>query len=49
MFHDEIPYGVAQARGRLQQEILDDLTQQPDNIDWSRAAQLINERLAPIR
>jgi kynurenine 3-monooxygenase len=56
MFHDEIPYSVALARGRLQQEILDILVPahatgtllQHAAIDWALASRLIDQRLAPL-
>jgi kynurenine 3-monooxygenase len=51
MFHARIPYAVAFQRGQVQAEILDVLTRQAsrlDAIDWTRAAELIQERLAPI-
>jgi kynurenine 3-monooxygenase len=51
MFHHEIPYAVAFDRGRIQSEILNSLTAQAANIqqiDWSLAQSLVNERLAPL-
>ena len=48
MFHDEIPYAVAQRRGALQQEFLKELTRDVDSveeIDLDRAAALVQERL----
>ena len=53
MFHDEIPYSVALERGRLQQLILDQLTEaRPDDglptfdaIDLEQAGRLIDGRL----
>ncbi len=33
MFHDEIPYAVAQDRGRRQAELLDELTQHAESLD----------------
>ncbi len=47
MFHDEIPYAVAQERGRLQQQILDALTATPDDVDWALADRLVGE-LPPL-
>ena len=52
MFHDEVPYSVAFARGQIQQEILDELTQNATSlaeIDYERAAALIEQRLTQIR
>jgi kynurenine 3-monooxygenase len=51
MFHDEIPYFVALQRGRIQGEILAALTGNAgslDEIDYSAAARLIQQRLQPI-
>jgi kynurenine 3-monooxygenase len=51
MFHARIPYAVAYERGRIQGEILSELTQHAstlDDIDASRAATLIEQRLEPI-
>ena len=52
MFHDEVPYSVAFARGKIQQEILDELTQHATSlaeIDYERAAALVEQRLTQIR
>lgn len=51
MFHDDIPYAVAFERGRIQQEILELLTNDAaslDQVDFDRAATLIGQRLPPI-
>jgi kynurenine 3-monooxygenase len=48
MFHDEIPYSVALRRGRIQQQILDELTAQPEDAPPDAAAALISARLAPL-
>jgi kynurenine 3-monooxygenase len=48
MFHDEIPYSVALRRGRVQQQILDELTAQPEDAAPEMAAALINARLGPL-
>jgi kynurenine 3-monooxygenase len=48
MFHDEIPYSVAQERGRVQQGILDELTATPAAPDMRLAARLVSERLPPL-
>jgi kynurenine 3-monooxygenase len=51
MFHARIPYSVAFDRGVIQSGILSELTRQAtslDDIDWSRAAALVDERLQPI-
>jgi kynurenine 3-monooxygenase len=52
MFHHEIPYATAIARGRVQNEILVELTrnaQTLDAIDFSHAARLIEARLTALR
>jgi kynurenine 3-monooxygenase len=47
MFRDDIPYSVALQRGRIQQQILEELTASPAaNMD--AAADLINARLQPL-
>jgi kynurenine 3-monooxygenase len=51
MFHDEIPYGVALERGRIQNKILAQLTRNASTlaaIDYQAAQRLIEERLTPI-
>ncbi len=49
MFHDEIPYSVALARGQVQQQILDELTRADTPEETPRrAAELINQRLPPL-
>jgi kynurenine 3-monooxygenase len=51
MFHARIPYAVAYERGRIQSDILNELTHQAttlDGIDMSRAAVLIDSKLEPI-
>jgi kynurenine 3-monooxygenase len=51
MFHDDIPYAVAQRRGALQQELLDTLTRDADSladIDLEAAAARVRERLPPL-
>ena len=48
MFHDEIPYSTAFERGRVQQGILDELTDGSAEPDLQVAAQLISERLPPL-
>jgi kynurenine 3-monooxygenase len=51
MFHAEIPYHVAQARGRVQQQVLDELTAHAtrlDEVDWAAAARLVGARLPPL-
>jgi kynurenine 3-monooxygenase len=50
MFHARIPYAVAFERGRVQAEILGELTRHAaslEDIDWSHAARLV-DRLDPI-
>jgi kynurenine 3-monooxygenase len=48
MFHDEIPYSVALRRGRIQQQILDELTAGDADAAPESAAALITGRLAPL-
>jgi len=51
MFHDRIPYSTALVRGRVQQQILDELTLAAvdlDGIDWERAAGLVQQHLPPL-
>jgi kynurenine 3-monooxygenase len=52
MFHDEIPYRLAYERGRIQEEILTELTKAAEalaDIDYSRAEQLIRDRLPTLQ
>ena len=51
MFHHEIPYVLALERGRIQQEILDELTVKAsdvDQVDWSLATKLVETRLSAL-
>ena len=51
MFHAEIPYGVAQQRGAIQQELLNDLTRnarQMGDIDLDTAVARARERLPDL-
>ena len=48
MFHDEIPYAVALRRGRIQQQILDELAVATDDTPES-AAPLVRSRLEQLR
>ncbi|MDH4109187.1 MAG: FAD-dependent monooxygenase [Gammaproteobacteria bacterium] len=51
MFHDEIPYAVAQSRGRIQAELLEQLTRDADrlqDVDLDAAAMLAREKLPPL-
>ena len=51
MFHDEIPYAIAQKRGAIQQKLLDDLTDRADemaDIDLDAAVAEVERRLPPI-
>jgi len=51
MFHHEIPYATALERGRIQSDILDELTRDRatlEQIDYERAAQLIATRLPAL-
>jgi kynurenine 3-monooxygenase len=47
MFRDDIPYSVALQRGRIQQQILTELTTTPE-APPGMAADLINSRLTPL-
>lgn len=50
-FHDEIPYAVAQERGRIQQDMLIMLTRTANSlqeVNYELAAKMIEEQLAPI-
>lgn len=52
MFHDEIPYAVAQSRGRIQAALLEELTrdaQTLEEIDIDRAERLAAERLGDMQ
>jgi len=51
MFHHEIPYATAFERGRIQSEILMQLTRDSDSlesVDYGKAAQLIEARLSSL-
>jgi hypothetical protein len=51
MFHHEIPYRMALERGRIQGEILQQLTrnaQRVADVDFKQAALEIERRLAPF-
>ena len=51
MFHDEIPYAVAQERGIVQQQLLEALTQTAasmDDIDLDAALAEVKKRLPPL-
>ena len=51
MFHDEIPYALAQDRGAIQQRLLEDLTADTDSlddIDIDAAVALAESRLPPL-
>src|SRR5690606_10206179 len=51
MFHDEIPYRLAYERGRIQEAILNELTENVESladVDFGRAEHLIRSRLPPI-
>jgi kynurenine 3-monooxygenase len=51
MFHARIPYAVAYERGRIQSEILAELTRHAatlEEVDGSQAAGLIRQRLEPL-
>ena len=49
MFHAELPYRVALERGRIQQQILDELTAGDAPPDLALADRLIAERLPPLQ
>jgi len=52
MFHDEIPYALAQQRGAVQQELLDELVRDSvslDEIDMSAAEAMVRKRLPSLR
>jgi kynurenine 3-monooxygenase len=48
MFRDDIPYWIALQRGRIQQQILEELTATPDDLPATVADQLISARLQPL-
>ncbi len=48
MFHPEIPYAVALARGEIQASILAELDQGDGDFDATRASALVAERLPPL-
>lgn len=51
MFRDDLPYAEAQHRGRIQEEILLQLTADLDDaaaVDYQRAGRMIAERLSPL-
>ena len=51
MFHDEIPYSVAQERGAIQQALLDELVQDThtlDEVDLENAEALARRRLPSL-
>jgi kynurenine 3-monooxygenase len=51
MFRDDVPYAEAQWRGRIQEEILAQLTAGLDDgaaVDYARAGRLITARLEPL-
>ena len=52
MFHHEIPYAAAYERGRLQQQVLDELSagiERPEQVDWDQAARSVHTHLRPLR
>ncbi len=51
MFHDEVPYAVAQERGAIQQRLLEELTADAeclDDVDLDAAVSLVESRLPPL-
>lgn len=52
MFHHEIPYALAEQRGRIQSELLAELTRHAESleqVDFAQAARSIAQRLTPLR
>ena len=52
MFRDDVPYGEARQRGRIQAGILDELldgVREVGEVDFARAGRLVAERLRPLR
>jgi len=50
MFHHEIGYADAYARGRIEQDLLNELTRDVtrlDDVDWRRTGEMMSEHLAP--
>lgn len=51
MFHDEIPYAIAQQRGAIQESVLDELVQDArtlEEMDFASAEALVLKRLPPL-
>jgi kynurenine 3-monooxygenase len=51
MFHDDIPYAVAQLRGAVQRALLDELVHNADSlddIDMNAAEAMVRERLPSL-
>lgn len=51
MFHADIPYSVAQERGAVQKQLLDEFTSESDDmdeVDIDAAMQAVRDRLSPI-
>lgn len=51
MFHDEIPYAIAQRRGAIQQQLLEELTRRAESladIDLDDAADRVREKLTRL-
>lgn len=51
MFHHEIPYATALERGRIQQQVLDELCagiERIEQVDWKRASELVSTRLPEL-
>jgi len=52
MFHHEIPYSIAQERGRIQSAVLDELTRTCDTldaVDFNAATRMVEARLPELR
>lgn len=51
MFHDEIPYAVAQERGAIQQALLEELTKDAStisDIDLEQAVKMVETKISPL-
>jgi kynurenine 3-monooxygenase len=52
MFHSEIPYKVAQERGEIQQQLLEQLTKNINTlseIDFDHAIKIVRSKLTPLQ
>jgi hypothetical protein len=51
MFHDEIPYAVAQERGAIQQKLLEELTAEAnalEEVNLENAVAEVEKRIPPL-